>query len=432
MKLLIIHHHLNPGGVTRIIQSQVSSLRNAFPEMNIAVMTDDVPDPDFFNRYNVKLIRNPNLNYLQNRDVSKIEAEKLLEKIDKLLGENLDRDTILHAHNINLGKNPVMTLALSRLANQGYRLVNHAHDFAEDRPANLSFLRRVIEDLFDENLNEVMYPGYENYHYAVLNSFDFERLLKAGIKQEAITLLPNPVHFEKKKDLSKAAARKRIVKNLDLDDSKKIISYPVRVIRRKNIGEMILLSVLFRDRANWLVTQPPKNPVEIEFYDLWKSFCEKQQIQLLFEAGTRVNFEVLLTATDICITTSTREGFGMVYLEPWLLDTPVMGRNINYVTKDLIESGVEFPLLYDELKVIFKDQEIDFGTLSQDGQMDLIAEVIKDEGMQQEILQLNPALKKLFEQVPQKTINHNKAIIRHKYSLENYANRLNGIYKKMD
>ncbi len=54
-----------------------------------------------------------------------------------------------------------------------------------------------------------------------------------------------------------------IVTRLGLDPEKKIITYPVRAIRRKNIGEFILLAVLFEGTCQFNITQAPKNPVGI-------------------------------------------------------------------------------------------------------------------------------------------------------------------------
>ncbi|MFP4469913.1 MAG: hypothetical protein ACLFPE_04485 [Bacteroidales bacterium] len=432
MKLIVIHHHLNPGGVTRIIQSQVSSLRQQHPDMAISLMAARVPNPGFFEDLGVKLILNEDLDYLQDQEITADQAGGLLNRLNAFLDQHVDSHCLLHVHNLNLGKNPVMTFALSQQAAKGIRLVNHSHDFAEDRPVNLSFLKRVIEGLLKQNLHKVLYPGYDNYHYAVLNSFDYERLEKAGIDTGHITLLPNPVHFEKHKNLRREQARKIVAENLDLDLSKKIITYPVRVIRRKNIGELILFAVIFGEKANWLVTQPPQNPVEIEFYQQWKTFCKNHRIDIVFEAGTKASFENLLTASDVCITTSVREGFGMVFLEPWLLDTPVMGRNISYVTADLLENGIAFPLLYDHLKVNHKGREQDFAELEQEEQMEYLVALVQSQAKREEVVQKNPDLEKLFEQVSPKTINHNKEIVQQKYSLENYGNRLDEIYKKVD
>jgi glycosyltransferase involved in cell wall biosynthesis len=216
-----------------------------------------------------------------------------------------------------------------------------------------------------------------------------------------------------------------------LDGNKLLITYPVRVIRRKNIGEFILFSALFANRAHWLVTQPPKNPVEVKPYQNWKAFCQRLHLAIVFEAGVKVDFMELMIASDICLTTSIREGFGMVFLEPWLLGTPVMGRNIGYVTRDLIESGVRFPLLYDEIKVKTEHANTDFAELEMNQQQQIISRVLQDEIFAEKIRRQNPALLKLFDEVPGVVIENNRKVIEEKYSLNNYAHTLYEVYREM-
>lgn len=431
MKIFIIHHHLNPGGVTRIIQSQISSLKENYPELKIVLLTGEVSNPEFYKKQNVKVITNEKLNYLTNTDIKSAEGYDLLNNLIAFFKEHIKPEDIIHVHNLNLGKNPVMTLALSMLAETGHLLFNHSHDFVEDRPENMKFVQHIIEVLFGRDEKNVLYPGHSNYHYGVLNSFDKKRLQKMGIDEERIALLPNPVHFEKKSDLTKPEAKEKISKELKLDQNKMIITYPVRIIRRKNFGELALFSVLFDNKAHWLVTQPPKNPVEIEPYQEWKNFCHEMSITIVFEAGTKVDFEALLLASDVCITTSMREGFGMVFLEPWLVGTPVMGRNISYVTEDLIESGVEFPMLYDKILVEVHGEEKDFGTLTQEEQMELLTDAVKNDDLRKKITDRNPELEKLFQKVSGKIKDHNKKVITEQYSLKNYSKKLYDIYNQM-
>lgn len=431
MNLFIIHHHLNPGGVTRIIQSQVSSLRKHFPEVNISLMTGDISDSSFYDDLGVKVIVNKELNYLVSTDIAKGEAYDLLSSLTGFFKQHISPGDIIHVHNLNLGKNPVMTFALSSMAEKGYRLFNHSHDFAEDRPANMQFLRHVIEVIFGRSAEKILYPGYDNYRYGVLNSFDFDRLVESGIDLALITLLPNPVHFSRKSDATPEQARKNICEALQLDCDAKIITYPVRVIKRKNIGELALLSLLFGKKANWLVTQAPQNPEEITLYNQWKNFCSEHEINIAFEAGTKVNFEELLMASDVCITTSIREGFGMVFMEPWLLDTPVMGRDISYVTGDLKASGIKFPMLYDRILTGDGKDDQDFGLMTPEQQMDILKRLAEDSDARKRVAELNPELEKLFLPVSVEIINHNKKVITQNYSLKNYSIKLYDIYQKL-
>lgn len=423
MRVCIFHYHLNPGGVTRIIESQIDSLLHSPMVKKICLITGHAEKNDFLENKEVELIVDPVFSYL----TETTHTEGKYNFINKRLREICHKNDILHFHNLNLGKNPLITLAASNLAVEGYKVLNHAHDFAEDRPDNFKFLEEVFSKLTHKKTSDILYPNTDNYRFAVLNSFDFDRLKTYGVKTDKCSLLPNPVVFnESKHRFDKKAARKEIVEELDFQDEKLMITYPVRVIRRKNIGEFILLSILFREKANWIVTQPPKNPVEIEYYNKWKEFCLEENIKINWEAGNRVDFEKLIRVSDFCITTSIQEGFGMVYMEPWLFETPVTGRNIAMVTTDIKTSGIEFPLLYDHFYVK-ENQEL--YTMNVNDQQQLIRDYAHKIGPPDDLVKLNPWLNNLLKLPSQTLINRNKKVILTEYSLEKYRNRLDDIYR---
>lgn len=423
MSIFIFHHHLNPGGVTRIIYSQVEALKGE----DVTVYTGATDGTGRIEKMGAKLIVKEDLNYLKNQLYEPIYLHNLLRDYLWFLKETVTKQDILHIHNLNLGKNPVLTFAFYLLAKEGYQVFNHAHDFAEDRPLNYDFLQRVIEKHFEENLQEVLYPSWNNYRYAVLNSRDYERLIHQGINKGRVSWLPNPVSLGFNTDnFLVQETKQKIQQELQLQSEKNIVTYPVRVIQRKNIGEFILLSVLFADTAEFLVTQPPQNPSEIIFYKKWLDFCQQQNIRVHFEVGNKVDFLELLIATDFCITTSYMEGFGMAYLEPWLLKKPVVGRDITYITKDFREDNMLFAALYEQLSVNGKD----FAMLEMWDQMQCILEVITDEAAKQKIWDENKSLATLFEPMGKGVIEKNRSIIINKYSLEGYGIQLKSEYQK--
>ena len=426
MEVIIIHSHLNPGGVTRIIESQVESLR----DVTVKVVTGDCQNPGQITSRGAEYIEFAPLNYLENKRYSNEEINQKLDEITKFIENLIGPDSVLHVHNLNLGKNPLVTYAVYQLAKKGMPVFNHAHDFAEDRPANFQFMKEIIEGNFGEKLNDVLYTDLPNYHFGVLNSFDQKRLESYGVQTERILWIPNPVIFKTKLNTAhKSSYKNEICGQLNLDENKLLVTYPVRVIQRKNIGEFILLSVLFKNEAEFVVTQPPKNPVEIELYERWLEFCVTQKNLVTFEAGEKVNFEKLITASDFCITTSYREGFGMVFLEPWLANTPVTGRNIEYITSDFRNDGLEFPRLYNQ--ILIPGYSGDFKDLNMEDQMHIIRDIKNRKLNKEAILQKNPDVKTMFREVPASVMEKNKAIITNKYALEKYGTKLQNRYQKM-
>lgn len=422
-KIAIIHHHLHPGGVTRIIQSQIQALMQMGKSLSLQLVVGEIPD-NFSIHPSVKVHVIPALNYLQ-KTPEKTSVQHQINALVEQLKECISPGTILHIHNLNLGKNPLVTLAAHQMLQQGYQVLNHAHDFAEDRPGNMAFLTEIISRNSQLSINQVLYPNSKNYRMVVINSFDQQRTVELLGTPQSVFLLHNPVTFESKNDINnKSTFRNSIRKTLRIAPHELLVTYPVRVIRRKNIGEYIFLAKLFAGKARFVVTQPPKNPAEITEYEQWKVFCQQQHINIIFEAGLKTDFEELIMASDFCFTTSKQEGFGMVYLEPWLLETPVIGRDIPYITNDLINKGITFPFLYQHLKI----NNTDFKNIGHKKQQDYILK-LSENSFKQQVFEQNSNLIHIFDKVEPSVIQHNMNIIKQGFSLQKYAEELYEIYE---
>lgn len=428
---MILHHHLKRGGVTRIIGLQIKSLIEVgFSKEDITVLCGHLPEDNELSE--IKTIVEPELNYLYRKDSEEIEFDNHLEKLIKILKKNVSKKSVLHVHNYGLGKNPIFTVAISQMISEGYPVLNHCHDFAEDRPSNMDYLEAVISDHFKKHVTDVLYPIKKNLMYGVINRSDRERLYESGIPEEDVQYVPNPVDpkeftsaIEKKNTLKES-----ICKNLNVSFDKKIVTYPIRVIRRKNIEEILLLSILFKEKAAFLVTLAPENPIEIEYYKYWKEFSEKHNLPVIFDVGNRMDFRDLLAGSDFCISTSVMEGFGMTFLEPWLTSTPVIGRDLPFVTSDFKRMGILFVNLYKNI-IIRSENNRDFKDLNQNESTTFLSRLIDSKEEQNLTFDANPDLCTLFNEQESKIIEHNRKTIIENFSLVNYGNKLNEIYKSI-
>jgi hypothetical protein len=104
----------------------------------------------------------------------------------------------------------------------------------------------------------------------------------------------------------------------------------------------------------------------------------------------------------------------------------VIGRNIDYIIDDLSSSGVVFPRLYDKLSIA---DGTDFKDLGMEEQMEVIEGVNRKDTDRSIIMDNNPGLDKLLDPVPESTIMLNQEVIREKYSINNYGEKLNAIYR---
>jgi len=425
MEIIIIHYHLRKGGVSSIIKMQAESIHQYMEHTDFFLLTGESSVEAPF--YEYRHVSEKALNYLHKTNYTKDEIIKLRDDCIDILKPLMYKNTILHIHNLNLGKNPILTLAVNVLIHQGVRVVNHCHDFAEDRPENMQFFKHFTDKL-GISTKELFYPNKRNVFYISLNSVDEKRLQNEGIPSHQVQRLFNPVNFPENAP-DPFVAKQKIIQTFQLDKEKLIFIYPVRAIRRKNIAEFILLCALFKEYGCFLITLPPENPEEIMDYVDWKFFCKAQQIPVIFEAGLNMKFETIIAGADKCLTTSIREGFGMVFVEPWIYQTEVFGRRLNNIVQDLETQDLKYPGLYD--RIIVTSENLDFADCSNDLKKEIILNVLENREERKRFLETNPDLEKLLEKPDWELIKHNRDKVLDHFSEENFSKQLYAIYQQL-
>ena len=279
MRIAIVHYHLKRGGVTRVIESALNALRSAAPEMKIAVLAGEVAD----GLSGAHLCRElPGLRY-SNAQEKTPSPESLLNELkvaaEKALGGPPD---IWHIHNHSLGKNESMPMLVEHLARSGERLFLQMHDFAEDgRPEN----HRL--NLTGEG---TLYPTGTHIHYACLNSRDtagFEavglrgdrtRETAASVNTSPVHLLPNPV------DTAAPPAEghpycAELRRSLGCSE---LFLYPVRALRRKNFGELLLWATCLGPGQALATTLGPTNRDFEATYQKWQALAVELNLPVHF------------------------------------------------------------------------------------------------------------------------------------------------------
>jgi glycosyltransferase involved in cell wall biosynthesis len=328
MRIAFLHHHLRPGGVTRVIDEQIRSLVGNHECVIISGEEPPAPHP-----CPVRVVRC--IGY--DRDLGgETEPEScaraVLSEIGSLWHGGAD---ILHVHNPTLGKNRSLLGMIRCMAGEGERLLLHIHDFAEDgRPGNY----RTGE------------PWPADCHYAVLNGRDYRILREAGFAEEGVHLLPNPV-----RPLLPVGRRdggeERPSSLRDASPSGgRTFLYPVRAIRRKNIGEAVLLS-LFVGGDDVGVTLEPTGSRDVESYEKWRSLVRVRGLRVRFALGVGRDYAEVLRQARCMITTSIKEGFGFSYLEPWTAGLMLHGRRLPGICDDFEARGIDLSSLYERLDV---------------------------------------------------------------------------------
>jgi glycosyltransferase involved in cell wall biosynthesis len=315
VKVLVVHYHLRPGGVTTVIRHQLSTLASL--GVDAAILSGEAP-PSTVSRSGTVTVE-PALGYdatdfgPEPRRVAAI-ADAIRREADAL-GE----DTVIHVHNPTLRKNASFLPALAELAATGRRLLLHVHDLAEDwRPDVYSFA-----------------PYPDGVRWAAINRFDVEALRQAGASE--VAFLPDPVPCPPP-DRNREPARPR---------GPGLLLYPVRGIRRKNLGEAILLSMFARKGSKVGMTLPPTGQRNVARYDAWRSLAAELGAPIRFGIGLNHDFDALYAESVAVLTTSVKEGFGLSYLEPIARGRLTLGRRLPRVTADFEAAGLAFPDLYD-------------------------------------------------------------------------------------
>lgn len=435
----VVHYHLRPGGVTRVIERAVESLGN---EVEILAFTGEASAPG-----NPLTPMEEPFHALGYSDRNPDEAEKLAEDLRFTARCLFGRDPdIWHIHNHSLGKNSFTPQLVWHLANAGCRLLLQPHDFAEDgRPGNY----RLLRDHLGEKLARILYPVADHVWYAPINFRDKVFLENSGVPN--VHELPNAVTSHATDSGGQPASAKTIV-------------YPARAIRRKNMGEFLLWSLLAPEGHVFQSTLAPQNPAWQGHYNDWVDFARELKLPVEFDAGRKNEFSELVQNAEALISTSIAEGFGLAFLEPWLEGKMLVGRKLPEITADFEAEGLDLSTLYSTLPVPLEwaGEELFLQTLEaamrrsyeayskrwkpvylKEAVASLVMDGKVDFGILDETLQRNVVrhlanhpedrnlLPSLDLAVNRDLVNRNRSTVRKRYSLEAYGQRLHGMYRNL-
>lgn len=335
MRIAIVHYHLRPGGVTRVIEETSAALTTHSVEH--VVLADDIPG----------------LGYGGDGD-PEILAANLRAAARAALGCAPDAWIF---HNPTLGKNRDIPGVIERFANEGEAVLLHIHDLAEDgRPANSA-------NIGDSARLHLTAP---RVHHAFINTRDLQRFVQAGLPPERAHLVPNPIAFEPW--LGHPAGG---------PSPEPLVFYPVRGIRRKNLGELCLLAALAHAGTRFAVSRAPENPDEIPTHDFWRDFATAHELPVWFDVTDRLvpfpdvpaDFQSWRTAATHWISTSVAEGFGRTTAEAAACRKPLIARALDAGFTPTARSGI-----YHKIRII--GETADFAELDEAAQADVIRRVL--------------------------------------------------------
>ena len=330
MTVAIVHYHFHRGGVQTVIRAQSQALTAS--GVRHVILTGSEPGED----NQLPLVQVPGLDYAAPGAAD--DPGELLATLDTASRDLLGEDpSIWHIHNHSLGKNRAVAQLPALLAERGSHLLLQIHDFAADgRPANFKLLDGC----------DTVYPVADQLHYAFINSRDCELLIRSGLPNSHCHLLPNAVIPPHRPEPTAAPSETTVL-------------YPVRGIRRKNLGELCLLAALAPKATRFAVSLAPENPQWRPIFDRWSEFAIGNDLPVQLGVvgnvapapGLQPTFENWLAHSTHLVTTSIAEGFGLAFLEPVGLGLPLLGRDLPEITRDFKAQGIELGSLFTRLPI---------------------------------------------------------------------------------
>ncbi|MFO7729571.1 MAG: hypothetical protein R6V86_02290 [Spirochaetia bacterium] len=340
-RITIFHYHLLTGGITQVITSSVKAVLQQQPDQfDITLVCGrDTQRTTIVEKIEQALKTQgvdaqvhshsiPEIDYLVEQD-----NPPKVEDIKKKLNEHFG-GSIWWVHNYHIGKNPLFTKALLQIAREQpqQQLVLHIHDFPESgRFSNLKALY--------EQLESPMYPLSPNVRYVVINSRDRDILQEAGIPKDRLFLLNNPIEPHSPANIDSWRVQQKIENwagehTPGWEPEGKLLLYPVRSIRRKNVLEAGLLTHLVESPVNLLVTLPGVSQQEGAYSSLVESAFQNRLITGAWGIGGNldeigISFEELTRSADMIVSTAIQEGFGYLFINSVLWGTPLVARDLD-------------------------------------------------------------------------------------------------------
>lgn len=364
MRIVIVHYHLRPGGIRRVIETALPHLLRAAPTpvSEVVLATGELPD-ETWHRLVEKVIApvrlrfftEPAFGYLSEQPSLPPALRTLIASaLDRLLGDGNDSNCLVWAHNLGIGRNLLLARELSRrCAGQNIPLAAHHHDWwFDNRWKRWPEMRRCGFTRFDQVAQTVL-ADTPNARQFLINRFDalpIERHF--GSRARWLPNLTEPPAVPSR-------ARRKEVRawlNRKLGGSAPVWLLPCRLLRRKNVAEALLLARWLRPEA-WLVTTGAVSSADERAYAEKLATAARHhhwRLRLGVLAGDeshKPSVPELLTACECVLLTSIQEGFDLPYLEAAATGRPLIARALPNVAPDLAKFGFKFPQTYSEILV---------------------------------------------------------------------------------
>ena len=350
MKLFIVHYHLRPGGVRRVIELAAPHLVQRLG-VAITLVVGEEPDAGWLRAFResvapqaVEVFVDASLGYLDSWATDRDAELAVLEaRVAQALRAGLVGEGLVWAHNLALGRNLFLARQLTEICGEReLPLLSQHHDWwCDNRWARWTDARRCGFRSLRAVAAAILPDGPGIAHVAI-NSAD-AAILRRHFSRRA-HWLPNPVeHADRNPDESAIH---------HATPSAPVWLMPCRILRRKNIAEALLLTRWLRPEARLVVTGGADEPDEQPYATALQAAAREHGWAVDFGAArSSASVAALFAECEAVVFTSIQEGFGLPALEAAAAGKPLLARRLPLVTPDLDTFGFRFPHSYDELLI---------------------------------------------------------------------------------
>lgn len=356
--LCVVHHHLRPGGVRRIIELALPYLLEKSPVRAVTLAVGEAGDAEWIAALRkslggvpLEVVCEPAFRYFsEQKSPPAVLRRKIATALEKVAGAA--EETLFWVQNPGLARNLLLTDELRRFAaRHKTTLVFHHHDFwFENRWTRWDELRRGGFRSVGAVAEAVFAAGSSALH-ATINRSDAAILQRhravAGVWMPNLAGRRRPCAEAEKAEAARWLAKR-------LGDDGPVWIFPTRFLRRKNLAEAVLLTRWLRP-GGWLVTTAGVSSAEERAYARALAGAAKRggwrvRFRLLEnEGGGAPSIPALMAAAEVVVLTSAQEGFGLPYVEAVAAGRPLLARRLPNVVPDLETFGFRLPWLYDEV-----------------------------------------------------------------------------------
>jgi len=433
-----LHYHMKHAGV----RFTLDNIFNSLSDMNLFLIYSD--QDEIYEKRGVQTLPIQTIDYDDQTFISRVELDKHAEQIKDSIKSKLDltHQCVLHTHNVNLMKNTCLGRAIQFLSDELPELliILQVHDFAEDhRIDELKLMMHATGKYDSEFASRLAYPIGNNIVYCTINSRDMDLLSKIGIPKDRLFVLPNSVNIKFLESEPISGFKQKLAEyacdhGYSFDPNKRILLAPMRIMRRKNIVESILILNLLNEANNqWqlLINLDANGKEDIICSEAIKTYVMNNNLPVVVGFGYELvspnkqrsekfphNMVDVFAVADYVLTTSKIEGFGFVFIECWLQDRALIGRKIDFLNTDFANYGLDLSHLYNEIIIEGKD----FKDYDYTKQLKLLDSIDYSKLQMQNF-------KDFVEQDHTELIKNNKQAVKDNYSLEAYNKRLTNMIK---